>query len=137
MCTKDDKALYSWIDCDQNEKFIRDMIFCHIYINPRNALYDEPGAQSIDFRKLLNKNMSPWNYMSYDVYEIKTQWPKHTYFHTQNPEGNINKTTYGMSDEYSHNDKILCILKEPQKKICIIGQAEYYYDNGHNIRIIR
>jgi hypothetical protein len=138
VCTKDDKVLYSWIDCNQNEKFIRDMIFCNLYINPRNALYDIKNfVESIDFRKLLNKNMAPWSYMMYDVYEIKAQLPKHTYFHSQDPTGDINRTTYGMPDEYSHNDKVLCVLKEPQKKIRIIGQAEYYYDNGHNIRIIR
>ena len=137
VCTKDGKALYTWVDCDNNEKFIRDMIFCHIYIDPRNAMYDDLEGPEIDFRTLLNTNMAPWNSMIYDVYEVETKWPKAIYFHEQTTNDNIYSTTYSMPDEYAHDDKILCMLKSPQKKIRIIGQAEYYYDNGHNIRIIR
>jgi len=138
VCTEDGKALYTWLDCNQNEKFIRDMIFCHFYIEPRNDLYVDGDSEAIDFRKLLNANMAPWSHMVYDVYEIElSRWPRRIYFHVQDPTGNIFATCHGMPDEYAHNDKILCILKKPQKKIRIIGQAEYYYDNGHNIRIIR
>jgi len=142
VCTEDGKALYSWMDCNQNEKFIRDMIFCHIYIEPRNALFDEYEKEypdeTIDFRRFVNTNMAPWDYMTYDVYKIEaTQWPKKTYFHVQSNDDNIYATTYDMPDEYSHEDKVLCIFNNLQKKISIIGQAEYYYDNGHNIRIIR
>jgi len=139
MCTEDGKALYTWLDSDRNEKFIRDMIFCHIYIHPRNtlALYMEETSNGVDFRKFLNENMAPWNSMIYDVYVLETVWPRTSYFHAQTSEVDIYSSTYGMPDEYAHDNKVLCMMNKPQKKIRRIGQAEYYYDNGHNIRIIR
>jgi len=138
VCTKDGRALYTWIDCDKNEKFIRDMIFCHIFIDPRNALYYDSQDEYIDFRKLLNVNMAPWSYMIYDVYEVKTSLSHGIYYHIQTTGDNIYSTTYGMPDEYAHEDKMLCVLKRLQKKIRRVGQAQYYYDNNHHhIKILR
>jgi len=136
VCTKDGRALYTWIDCDKNRKFICDMIFCHLFIDPRNTL-DGATNEYIDFRKLLNIDMAPWDHMTYDVYEIETELSHVAYYHVQSTGDNIYSSTYGMPDKYAHDDKMLCMLKRPQKKIRIVGQAEYYQDNGCNIRIIR
>ena len=52
-----DKAIYTWLDSEKNEKFIRDMVYCKVWIHPRNDLIDgwsnsENEPDSIDFSKL-------------------------------------------------------------------------------------
>ena len=117
------------------------MIFCHIYIDPRNRLYHEPDAIAIDFRKLgPDVNMAPWGHMTYDVYEITSSYPHPQVgqqMHWQIPADEISNTIYGMPEEYAHNDKELAIFKKPQKNIRIVGQAQYYFDNGKHQYLFR
>jgi hypothetical protein len=146
MCTKDDKCVYSWLSCDKNEKFIRDMVFCNVWIDPRNDLADKSLKElkelekiygkfidldnCIDFRKLLNKNLYNYREMIFDVYCAIEDTKLDTYYiHQQYNDDNIFNTIHKMPDEYAHNDKRLVIFKKPLKNIKIIAQAKYYYDN--------
>lgn len=136
-CTADGKALYTWLDCDKNEKFIKDMIFCHAHITPRNSM-ENTYEEYIDFRDIFEKNIAPWKDMVFDVYEIVSECPHYNdWVHWQYPTESVYNTMWGIPDKYAHNDKTLIIHKVSQKNIRIVGQAEYYYNRSHNIRIIR
>ena len=139
-CTKDGKALYTWEDCNENEKFIKDMVFCKVWIEPRNALYEETGSHPIDFRKLLDRNLSQFSHMIYDVYVADVPDEQYTYVHIQGWEerSTVENTCYRMPDEYAHNNKRLHIYKKPLKKIKTVGQVRFYWDNGkYHIKILR
>jgi len=138
ICTKDGKAIYTWQDSIDNEKFIRDMIFCKVWIHPRNNMYNLYDQEYIDFRKVFDRNLCNYNYMLYDVYVIETPDSNSCDYHIQLPSDNIFSTLWNMPGEYAHDHKRLFIFKNPLKSIKIIGQAQYYFDNNkYHIKILK
>ena len=139
-CTKDGKAIYTWEDCDENEKFIKDMVFCKVWIEPRNNFYYKPEAHAIDFRPFLDRNLSNYEHMMYDVYVVEVPDKESIYTHIQGwtSDQTVNFSTYKMPDEYAHDNKKLHIFKKPLKQIRIVGQVRFYWDNGkYHIKILR
>ena len=140
QCTKDGKALYTWEDCNENEKFIKDMVFCKVWIEPRNNFYEGPNSHALDFRKFLDRNLSKYDHMKYNIYIAEVPDTDNIYVHIQGwtSDMTIENTCYRMPDEYAHNNKRLHIYKKPLKEIKIVGQVKFYWDNGkYHIRILR
>lgn len=128
-----DKILYMWEDSVQNEKFIKDMIYCKVWIQPRNNLYD--GENSMD--PLLN--LCPYDSMLYDVYLIhnsaelsRTDGELHR--HVQEPSDDPISTCFGMNGIYAHDDKLLGLSKG-ESNIEIIGEAKFELEKYNNICI--
>jgi len=118
------KILYTWKDCNKNEKFIRDMIYCKTWLHPRNNLAIGEEEDYIDFRNIDMNNLYPYKNMIYDVYKIENFNPLNSdVCHVQEPDDSIYNTCYEMDDYYSHNDKVLLFSKKIEKNIKIIGQA--------------
>ena len=94
-------------------------------------MYDDYNNCSVDFRKFLDKNLSKYDNMIYDIYCADILDKKYEYLHVQGWGINetVNNTCYKMPDEYAHDTKKLHIFKKPLRKIKIVGQAKFYYDN--------
>ena len=139
LCTSDGRAIYTWQDSIYNEKFIRDMIFCKVWIHPRNDIYDTiPEEDYFDFRKVFDKNLCSYDNMIYDAYAAETINSDSYDYHIQTPSDNIFNTLWNMPEEYAHDNKRLFIFKTPLKNIQIIGQAQFYFDNNkYNIKILK
>jgi len=132
-----DKCVYTWdSDCGQStDKYVRDMIYCKLFIHPRNKICDE--------NEILNKSLyqegkiSHWEdsdnwfdfetigtklYGSsdiYDLYEIDIDEKddlllQNKWVHGQASyeEDGCNSTTYMMNNKYGHDDKILYIAND-------------------------
>ncbi len=120
---EENKAIYTWEDCDKNEKFIRDLIYAKIFIHPRNEMEYET-----DFSKIKTFDTLPYFEMLYDVYSIEVPDEDSNFWHSQEPSDNKFFSTYRMEDYYAHNDKHLFIYNKPLKDFSIVGQAYYEYD---------
>lgn len=137
---KGEKAVYGWFSCDKNDKFIRDMVFCKVWINPRNRLadidqsieyYDDNGEYN--FEPYIKKNLYHTDSMIFNVYKFDIEKERHTeYFHTQVDNENKGNTCFGLPDKYSHDDKKLYVVDEIVKSPILIGQAEWNYNKGEN-----
>lgn len=143
LCTEDDKCIYTWQYSIHNEKFIRDMVFCKVWIEPRNKIYSPEGRlhylsnKYFDFRTILNKNLYQYGNMIYDVYAIEVLEAELPWMHLQEPSDSITNTLYHMSDAYAHNNKRLHIYKKALKNFEIVGSTAYYCDNNrYHIKII-
>lgn len=138
-CTKDEKAIYAWQDCEKNEKYIKDLIYAKVFIHPRNTLvydYYDKYNDCLDFSKFHEKPIYKTSAI-YDVYEINTSSNDYMFIHTQQKNRNEFHSCFKLHDEYSHDDKLMTVFKEPQRNIKIIGRAEYYYHkNKMNIRVL-
>lgn len=143
LCTKDGKVIYTWQDSIDNEKFIKDMIFCKVWILYRNDIYTEGNELYeeyfyFDFRRVFNKNLCSYDSMTYDVYTIEVPNNHFDYFHGQIPSDDIFDTLWNMPEEYAHDHKRLIVLKVPATDLAIIGQAQFYYDNNkYHIKILK
>jgi len=93
-------------------------------------------VEYVDFKKWVNVNLAPYDQMIYDVYEIDSTPLESNYYHVQQTTTSRTNPCHGMSDKYSHGSKPLNLYNTKQN-IKVIGQAEYYFDNGYNIRIVR
>jgi len=141
LCTKDGKAIYAWQDSIDNEKFIKDMVFCKVWIHSRNDIYSEENSwrnDYFDFRKVFNKNLCGYDSMTYDVYAIEIPDIGFDYFHVQIPSDDIFGTLWNMPEEYAHEHKRLIVFKIPMTDSTIIGQTQFYYDNNkYHIKILK
>jgi hypothetical protein len=127
------EALYTWEDSLYNEKFITDMIYCKVWIHPRDAfISDDP----VDLRYVTDKPLYKHSQMLFDVYKAEVPEKDCDYFHLQVPSEDVYNTTFRLDDKFAHDNKRLHIFEHPLRAERI-GQACYYYDNGKiNIKII-
>jgi len=137
LCTKDGNMIYTWGDCNDNEKFIRDMIYIKVFGHARNDMYDD-GPSYINFEKLGSIPIYKYDQMIFDVHLIKTN--EKVFFggiHYQSSSKNIYNTLHMMDDCYAHDNKKLYVSKTPLKTK-VIGKAYYYYDNNKiNIKVVK
>jgi len=132
----EDKMLYMWLDSEKNEKFIKDMIYCKVWIAPRNKLSLKYDEDFIDFRNIKMDNLYPYTEMMYDIYKVIN--PNHinkdlSEIHCQEPSNNIHNACYQMDEYYAHNDKPLILSKEVERNIAIIGQAYMYVTKKNKV----
>ncbi|MFW6026170.1 MAG: hypothetical protein ACOCRX_07490 [Candidatus Woesearchaeota archaeon] len=125
----DDKCVYSWVYDENNEKFIRDFVYCRVWIHGRNNIIDE--YENFDF-SLISGPIYPYNQMIFDVYEINEEGynpDDYNYTHTQEPYDDITFSTYKMNEEFAHDNKKLFIFNHGIKNFRIVSQCIYYYDS--------
>lgn len=135
FCTKDDKAIYTWVDSLKNEKFIRDLIYAVAWIHPRNELthYWEDNLNDWpDFTKMHRKPIWKFDQMLFDVYKVEAPERHVHYIHMQEPCDDPGNTICQMHDQYAHDDKDIIIYKETLSRIRIVGQASYSYDSSND-----
>jgi hypothetical protein len=132
ISNSDNKAIYTWEDCDKNEKFVRDLIYAKVFIHPRNEMEYET-----DFSKIKTLDILPYFEMLYDVYKIQVPDEDSSLYHSQEPSDNKYNSTYEMEDFYAHDDKHLFIYNKPLKEFSIVGQAYYEYDKKLDKIIIK
>ncbi len=130
---KGNKALYTWVDSDKNEKFIRDMVYCKVWIHPRNDLFHshfDKFNDYVDFRKISN---TPYikHEMLFDVYviEVPDIIRIKTLLHGQWSMDDPNASCFQMDDFYAHDDKELYISERPLKGR-IVGSTHYCFNEG-------
>lgn len=120
---KERKCVYTWNgETYKNEKFIKDMIYCKEFIEPRNNLFDlrynyilknkldiDDPFNYINFKKLGQKLFNIHG--DYLLLKIKNfnNSINTSFFHEQSPATSDLNTTCVMSDKYSHNDKEIFI----------------------------
>ena len=102
------KCVYLWNgESYNNTKFIKDMIYTKMFIQPRNKLYNHIDVE-IDFRqfgkKLYGEDMI---FYLLRVHELNNEIG--SYIHVQEPSDDIYNTITMMNDKYAHDDKPLVI----------------------------
>lgn len=140
FCTKGDKMVYTWGDCDDNEKFIRDMIYVKVWGDARNkiSIKNENKEPYVDFSKLGSAPIYRYDQMFFDIHLIETSDEvPFGGIHCQSSDENIYNSFHMMDDNYAHDNKKLYVSKVPLKTR-VIGKAQYYYSNNKiNIKVIR
>ena len=137
LITKDeDKLLYSWQDCERNEKFTKDMIYCSVWINPRNKYVGDA-----DIKKYTTCHLYFYDQMIFDVYEISDMNNIPSFnisiYHEQSPGGR-HSSLYQMDDKYAHDDKVLGLSKRSETNIKIVGQAVMCHTkHGYDIKVLK
>jgi hypothetical protein len=151
-----DKCVYTW-DSERGQstdKYIRDMIYCKLFIHPRNDLVtkreeimyklDELGKIDcwddkknwIDFSKFGTKLYGTSGV--YDIYEIDIDEKnplllQDHWIHEQMSEKSISSTVHLMNDKYAHNDKVLHISGDtiPPEMLRLVTsvKSRIYKDN--------
>jgi hypothetical protein len=139
---EENKIIYFWQDSENNEKFIKDMVYCKTFISPRNRLIKKDNKEIVDFSLLLKSNLYKYEKMVFDIYKInkiKECIENYRPFHGQFPEENIYNSLYGMDERYAHNNKILAFSKTPEKNVKIVGQAEFMFTKNkkYEVKIIK
>ena len=138
LCTKDGKILYTWQDSIYYEKFIKDTIFCKVWLHPRNDMFIEGDEDYVDYRTVFNKYLRDYDTMTYDVYIAEAPDQDSYTLHEQTPSEDIYTTSWHMPEEYTHDDKRLVLFKVPVTDFKIVGAAQFYFDNNrYNIKILR
>jgi len=117
------KCIYTWdANTYENERFVRDMIYCKMFIHPRNDMFintwDED--EQFDYSKLgkrLYGSINHFTLLEFD-YDIDNTLP-YEYLHLQDPSYRKNDSCGYMDEKYAHDDKTLHIMKKkiPYKKI--------------------
>ena len=130
----EDKILYTWESGEKDNKFIKDMVYCKIWIQPRNRYYDP-----FNFK---NKNnifyWVPYLNMIYDVYELQILNILNLQgreVHIQEPSDDYHNTLYEMDDKYSHNDKKLYFSKTKETNFRIIKEVKLDINKNGKINI--
>jgi len=141
----ENKILYMWEDSLKNKKFIKDMIYCKVWIHPRNKIYidreknfDDSDIFTFDFRKIKMTNYYPYTQMIYDIYKVKNIKQLNKFnqdIHVQLPDECYTSTLYHMDERYSHDDKILALSKNIEKDIEIVGSVKFEIDKNDKISI--
>jgi len=104
------KCIYTWDgETYKNSKFIKDMIYCKLFIHPRNRFYSYTD-NSLNFydygQKIIGKDSS------FLLLKINSDNWFGNWYHIQEPGGENSCTTVIMDEKYSHDDKELYIFKE-------------------------
>lgn len=145
---KDGKAIYTWLDSENNSKYIRDLIYAITWIHPRNAIGDYFELVHNEWLKFhdVDHRRPIWthNEMIFDVYAIKALGPEgdtdYQYTHIQKPAPDTDNTAAVMHDEFAHFDKKLIMYTKPLTEFRIVGQGYYKYDEPNNsfaIKVLR
>jgi len=111
------KCVYTW-DSDRGQstdKYIRDMIYCKLFIHPRNDLFDkhyEKHEEDLDFKQFGTKLYGKTDV--YDLFEISINPSnklllQNYWVHGQLREDNPHSTCHLLNDKYAHDDKVLYI----------------------------
>ena len=121
-----DRAIYTWEDCERNQKFERDMVYCIVWLHGRNALlnYKEP----IDF-STLTEPIYEYDQMIFDLYTSIVPDKKSNYLHDQTHGPDNSWSSFRMDERFEHNDKKLHIFTRPLR-VKPIGELLYTYRNG-------
>ncbi|OQB40298.1 MAG: hypothetical protein BWY04_01387 [candidate division CPR1 bacterium ADurb.Bin160] len=133
----EDKMLYMWVDSEKNEKFIKDMMYCKMWLTPRNK-YSIKLNDYVEWDKIDMINLYPYNSMVFDVYKINN--PSNVvknnefHYHIQIPSDDVTNSTYEMDDNYAHEDKPLIFSKISECNVEIIGQAKVWLDKNNKIQ---
>ena len=138
----ENKMLYMWLDSEKNERFIKDMMYCKMWITPRNKLFNKhlenhEEENYCDFSKVKMQSLYPYTGMIYDIYKITsplTVTDDLNIYHEQESSDVNTSTVYHMDDRYAHNDKILILSKKVEKNIIRIGQAKVWVDKKDKIQ---
>ena len=117
---KERKCVYMWnAETYKNEKYLMDMIYCKMYIHPRNKIFD------IRYNQILKENYNNWNdsnlYINFKKFGDKLYGDDGRYvvleidsskidyigdwIHSQEPNEDSLSTTVVMDDKYAHEDK--------------------------------
>jgi len=138
LTNNENKIIYFWCDCNKNEKFIKDMVYCKTWIEPRIKYIQEmddleqyeKGCKIL--KKLYNVNLYKYSKMIFDVFLIENiKEPRCNYRPLHSQEPSLDDSVLGvMNDKYAHNNKELAFSKTPEKNIKIICQAQYYFYKG-------
>lgn len=132
---KNRQCIYTWDPTmgQSTDKYVKDMIYCKLFIHPRNDIFDK--HHKIIEKLWNNGEIEDWddennwidfstygtklfgNDRQFDLYEINIDEDNPTlienwYLHAQNSFNNKLSTTYMMNDKYSHDDKVLRIIKD-------------------------
>lgn len=130
----DSKASYFWIDSEKNEKFIKDMIYCKYWIDPRNYLVDtyyDKYKEFFDF-SALDRHWLRKNNGLFDIYTAEVDdWDKEI-THSQSPNSSKNNSLYNMNERFAHDDKLLYITPNVIKDLKIVGSVLFETDVPNN-----
>lgn len=134
------RCTYTWVDSPQNEKFIRDMIYCIVWIHPRNSIlikYENDGVEKI--RKISHrKPIYPYSQMEFDVYCMNIESENSDFTHSQTPSDEYDCSLYQMDERYSHTNKQLKILNTTIQNPKIVGKGLFRLDKySFTVKIIR
>ena len=144
----EDKALYAWLDSEKNEKYIKDMIYCKYWIQPRNDFFKRYEKAYNDFFDFSNmSDIKLWCQppsMIFDIYEIKYSEDKEEkyildqHIHEQIVDSDKFGTCFEMDERFAHDDKPLFLSNIPQTNIKIVGQATWEMTkNGFRIKVLK
>jgi len=120
-------CVYLWdAETYQNTKFVRDMIYCKMFIHPRNALIREREIEIekqgldyyddelyFDFKKFGNGlagDASKYCLLEIDSDKIDAEG---SWRHAQEPNDDKYNSTVAMDDRYAHDNKEIFISGEP------------------------
>ena len=112
-------CIYLWdAETYKNDKYIRDMIYCRMFIHPRNKIFKQRELEIkknnldyydddsyLDFRKFGNVLMGDSTRYSVLEIDIKNVELDGVWQHVQEPNNDKTSTTTIMDDNYAHNDK--------------------------------
>lgn len=152
---KDRKCVYTWnpSEGESTDKYIRDMIYCKLFIHPRNdmqmhreevmrKLFDlgeveewEDNKNWVDFSKIGTKLFGESD--TYDLYEIDVTEDDSilldtSFQHAQTSDNDKFASCHMMKEKYEHNDKVLFISKEiisPDKLKIVTSVKTRLYKN--------
>jgi hypothetical protein len=128
----ENKILYTWLSCYQDNKFIKDAVYYRVWIRPRNVIAVSTEREY----SFINPVTSLYDYdkMIFDVYEISNmnilhhngKYSDFPYYaaHWQTCGVSRYNTLYKMDTRYEHNDKLMGFSKTPEKNLKIIKQAK-------------
>lgn len=139
----EDKVLYTWMSCYQDNKFIKDAVYYRAWIRPRNIIAVTTG-QTYSFINH-KTNLYKYDQMIFDVYEISNMNLLHQEFegkmypyytmHVQRDNGSRTNTLHNMDTRYEHEDKLMGFSKTPEKDLRIIKQAKMTINKNGRIDV--
>lgn len=131
------KCLYTWVDSLNNKKFINDMIYCIVWLDPRNkiAKYFYENKYDLDMRRFYKKHLYFYSQMEFDVWSFDYQDTSYDFTHEQWPSDDYDFSSYGMDEKYAHKNKQLKILKETIYNPQLTGKGLYKQGKNGDITI--
>ncbi len=100
--------LYAWEDCDKNDKFAKDMIYCKQWIDTRNRTVEQNCCDfSKDRKKYFFNNSYSLLLINIDLIE---EGFFGRYIHEQTPTKDKYNSLFNMDCRFAHDDKKLCLF---------------------------
>lgn len=119
----ENKIIYTWESVQNNEKFIKDHVYCIIWLHHRNNLCDKYDG-GIDFSKLTISPIYKFNQMIFDIYSSEVEEDDIWFYHEQTPSDDKFSSAYNMNEKYAHTDKPLRVYNKKLKPK-LIGKVLY------------